>query len=43
MKVLLLVISAFRGDIKERLKELENMFEKYDLRERLQHKCRILF
>ena len=30
-----LVISAFGGGIKEVLKELENMFEKYDLCEKI--------
>ena len=30
-----LVISAFRGNVKEILKELENMFEKDDLCERI--------
>ena len=35
VKVVPLVISAFRGDIKEILKELENMFEKDDLCERI--------
>ena len=32
---MLLVISVFGGDLKEMLKELENMFEKDYLRERI--------
>ena len=36
VEVVLLVISAFDGGIKELLKELENMFEKDDLCEKIQ-------
>ena len=35
VKVVLLVINAFGGGIKEILKELQNMFEKDDLCERI--------
>ena len=35
VKVVPLVVSVFGGGLKEMLKELENMFEKYDLCERI--------